>query len=581
VLRMFQSSRPSTSAASVVTGYDLSGSLSNLPPEEVFPPTPRPPNSTLSRLLKRSREKHEPDQGVLTVFEKKCAQVKQHTTSSHDFVVQTFYDGDMVSSGRGGGHTIILDETPMQMIFIFYAARQSVSETGMNADPTFQDIERANSTMSAGEFSKFVNDMIPVIIPRSDLTAIFQLSNNTVNSADEDNGNQELCYDEFTLALTRLALYLYHHSGCSVQSALHKLADTLKFNQPYAVREYLRITGRMNAGFGAWRPSPEARESAQFHEGKKHRFSRKNQSLVEIFPNQDVLQGLSQDLEKLGKKAKGVNWAQFPGPYIGIVLPQSRTEAKRCRFKITVQNMSSGPCLVAQQTSNLSMMTFKYLPTKRVAAGMEYELNMWVELPCEPSEQLGEVMLYEYETGREIACVPVYVKVLPEKMNEVENVLLQRLKEKFGSSSEKLEEAFVMLDGDRSGSITRAEFREGLQKLDLNLNRDQTQALVWRMDKDGDGTINYEEFVTRVREFLDPSLKKPDEQSSFKFSDIAFIGSVGNLDKTSIQSLQDGRGVTLIPQCYKFPAERRGRNSPDRTQKTADSTTTPPTTSYQ
>lgn len=58
-----------------------------------------------------------------------------------------------------------------------------------------------------------------------------------------------------------------------------------------------------------------------------------------------------------------------------------------------------------------------------------------------------------------------------------------------------LHEAFSRFDENGDGSISREEFEQGLHKAGFRLSSDAREQLVKRLDIDGDGLIEYHEFV--------------------------------------------------------------------------------------
>ena len=55
--------------------------------------------------------------------------------------------------------------------------------------------------------------------------------------------------------------------------------------------------------------------------------------------------------------------------------------------------------------------------------------------------------------------------------------------------------AFQQFDKDGSNTITVAEVREACQYLENKLSEDEIQAMVQRMDQDGNGIIDFDEFA--------------------------------------------------------------------------------------
>jgi len=63
---------------------------------------------------------------------------------------------------------------------------------------------------------------------------------------------------------------------------------------------------------------------------------------------------------------------------------------------------------------------------------------------------------------------------------------------------EEIREAFRVLDREGHGFITVPDLTHVLQTLGEKLSSEETQELIFEADLDGDGNINYEEFVTML-----------------------------------------------------------------------------------
>lgn len=55
------------------------------------------------------------------------------------------------------------------------------------------------------------------------------------------------------------------------------------------------------------------------------------------------------------------------------------------------------------------------------------------------------------------------------------------------------------MDDDGSHSLNKEEFSKGIRETGLHLSEDDTDKLFGAFDKDGGGTINYEEFLVAIR----------------------------------------------------------------------------------
>ncbi|KAL3683541.1 hypothetical protein R1sor_001563 [Riccia sorocarpa] len=77
-----------------------------------------------------------------------------------------------------------------------------------------------------------------------------------------------------------------------------------------------------------------------------------------------------------------------------------------------------------------------------------------------------------------------------------EFLTLTALKLKDGDSeSTDLKEAFRLLDKDQNGFINALELRQVMTNLGEKLSDDEIHEMIRQVDMDGDGQINYEEFV--------------------------------------------------------------------------------------
>ena len=118
----------------------------------------------------------------------------------------------------------------------------------------------------------------------------------------------------------------------------------------------------------------------------------------------------------------------------------------------------------------------------RPDAALEFALLTAIEQKAS-SKQLAEMLL---------EC--------PQDTNGVGAGAAQQLQQMLKEQGIDLDTAFMQLDADGSGSVTHREFKDGLAELGITLPHAQMKELIATFDEDGDGDIDYDEFV---REFTD------------------------------------------------------------------------------
>jgi len=74
-----------------------------------------------------------------------------------------------------------------------------------------------------------------------------------------------------------------------------------------------------------------------------------------------------------------------------------------------------------------------------------------------------------------------------------------------------LKGAFSMLDADDNGAVSHEEVADLLERLGFNVSEDEVMDMIQEVDTDGNGTIEFDEFVECVRPAL---TAKPVEKTS-------------------------------------------------------------------
>ena len=72
------------------------------------------------------------------------------------------------------------------------------------------------------------------------------------------------------------------------------------------------------------------------------------------------------------------------------------------------------------------------------------------------------------------------------------------LSRELGHHRESLLRAFVKMDANGDGVLTTKEFQKGLRQRGMQLTDKEMQGLMQVVDRDGDGTLDYKEFMDAV-----------------------------------------------------------------------------------
>ena len=114
----------------------------------------------------------------------------------------------------------------------------------------------------------------------------------------------------------------------------------------------------------------------------------------------------------------------------------------------------------------------------------------------------GMELLLAIEQKAETAELAAHLLECPQDADGAGQSAARQLHELLRERGIDLDAAFSSLDADGSGSVTHREFKDGLRDLGIELPHAQMKELLATFDEDGDGEIDYDEFV---REFTDDS----------------------------------------------------------------------------
>ncbi|XP_036615805.1 calmodulin-A-like [Trichosurus vulpecula] len=100
-----------------------------------------------------------------------------------------------------------------------------------------------------------------------------------------------------------------------------------------------------------------------------------------------------------------------------------------------------------------------------------------------PTEAELKNMIGEIDTdGNGTIDFPEFLSMMARKMKDTD-------------SEEEIREAFRVFDKDGNGFVSAAELRHVMTKLGEKLTDDEVDEMIREADVDGDGQVNYEEFV--------------------------------------------------------------------------------------
>lgn len=113
---------------------------------------------------------------------------------------------------------------------------------------------------------------------------------------------------------------------------------------------------------------------------------------------------------------------------------------------------------------------------------------------------------------------------------------------------EELKEAFSMFDNDKDGQITVVELGKVMEKLGQKLSRSELEKMISKIDKNGNGSINYKDFKTMMQVQLEQKSTDDEIRQAFELFDKDKDGKISPIElKEVMQSL----GENLTDQDVK------------------------------
>ncbi|KAH7541917.1 hypothetical protein FEM48_Zijuj02G0018300 [Ziziphus jujuba var. spinosa] len=134
---------------------------------------------------------------------------------------------------------------------------------------------------------------------------------------------------------------------------------------------------------------------------------------------------------------------------------------------------------------------------------------------CITTSELGNIMRSLGQNVTEAELRQMVTDVDVDNNGTIEfpeflEIMARKLKD--SAAEEELKEAFSVFDKDQNGFISAAELRNVMTNLGEKLTDDQINEMIREADVDGDGEINYKEFV-KVMIAARRRLKKSEEIS--------------------------------------------------------------------
>uniref|UniRef100_A0A7S4NGY1 Uncharacterized protein n=1 Tax=Guillardia theta TaxID=55529 RepID=A0A7S4NGY1_GUITH len=226
------------------------------------------PPKTVDKLLTtlrsaESSKKVGQCQGFAT-FKQKVIREGKKSSHMHQLNVTAFYDGSILPlrmQQKEGVHSHSSNtsmQSPFEMIFGFFCSRQQGSFDGLG---TFDEISKANVSMSFSELLKFVSMMFPHHqFTRGELSWVMSRAKvepiplSESSKADKNDSDlKALTYAEWLNCVLRLALIAYGSQDMEHDKIIEHVAKDLMLDNVAALKKRLDRIARTNAGFGAWK----------------------------------------------------------------------------------------------------------------------------------------------------------------------------------------------------------------------------------------------------------------------------------------------------------------------------------------
>ncbi|CAD8178376.1 unnamed protein product [Paramecium pentaurelia] len=129
-----------------------------------------------------------------------------------------------------------------------------------------------------------------------------------------------------------------------------------------------------------------------------------------------------------------------------------------------------------------------------------------------------------------------------------------------------LQQAFTLFDTDKSGSIDESELRNAMKALGFNASKEEVQKMVEQIDRDGSGTIEFQEFVEMMKKkMLEDKNVEVEIEKAFNYFDDDNEGAIDleKLRRVAADLGEECDEQTLKDMIYAADLDQDGKVSKD------------------
>ena len=127
------------------------------------------------------------------------------------------------------------------------------------------------------------------------------------------------------------------------------------------------------------------------------------------------------------------------------------------------------------------------------------------------------------------------------KRKKVFRRVYKKIKQLTEEQMEEINNAFILFDKDRSGSIDVNELKDAMKALGIFLTKEELKHKMYMVDKDGSGAIDKKEFMSLMAEQIDARNQQEELRKVFRIFDGDDTGLItrGNLIQCAIELQED------------------------------------------